>query len=445
MFDSLSDRLADTFKKLKGHGKLSEKNIADAMREVRLALLEADVNYKVAKDFITGVRDRAVGQEVMKSLTPAQMVIKIVREELASLMGGEAEPLDLSGRTPHVLMMVGLQGAGKTTTAGKLARMLKKSGKKPLLVPADVQRPAAIAQLKTLGSQVGVPVHDSNPGGDPVEICVHALSTASREGCDVLILDTAGRLHIDEPLMAELERIKAKMQPSEVLLVADSMTGQDAVNVAESFHEKLGLTGAVLTKVEGDARGGAALSIRAVTNVPLKLMGVGEKLDALEPFHPDRMAGRILGMGDVLSLVEKAAAGFEQEKADALAKKMAKNEFDLEDFREQIKQIKKLGSMESILKMLPGAGKLKELKNMQPDEKEIVRVEAIINSMTPGERAKPTIINASRRKRIAKGSGTTVADVNRLLKNFNQAKKMMKKMTKMGGKRKGLQRMLSSM
>lgn len=445
MFDNLSDRLADTFKKLKGHGKLSEKNIADAMREVRLALLEADVNYKVAKDFIAGVRQRAVGQEVMKSLTPAQMVIKIVREELATLMGGEAEPLNMGGRTPHVLMMVGLQGAGKTTTAGKLARMLRKSGKKPLLVPADVQRPAAIEQLKTLGRQLDVPVHDSNPGGDPVDICVQALSTASREGCDVLILDTAGRLHIDEPLMAELERIKAKMQPDEVLLVADSMTGQDAVNVAESFHGKLGLTGAVLTKVEGDARGGAALSIRAVTGVPLKLMGVGEKLDALEPFHPDRMAGRILGMGDVLSLVEKAAAGFEQEKADALAKKMAKNEFDLEDFREQIKQIKKLGSMESILKMLPGAGKLKELKNMQPDEKEIVRVEAIISSMTPGERQKPQIINASRRKRIAKGSGTTVADVNRLLKNFNQAKKMMKKMTKMGGKRGGLKKLLSSM
>ncbi|ADK86522.1 signal recognition particle protein [Desulfarculus baarsii DSM 2075] len=445
MFDNLSDRLAETFKRLKGHGKLSEANIADALREVRLALLEADVNYKVAKDFVAGVRERAVGQEVMKSLTPAQQVIKIVREELSSLMGGQAEGLNLIGRPPQVLMMVGLQGAGKTTTAGKLARMLAGMGKKPLLVPADVQRPAAIEQLKKLGAQLGVPVHDSDPGGDPVDICVRALGTASRLGCDALILDTAGRLHIDEPLMAQLERIKQKLQPGEILLVADAMTGQDAVNVAEAFHQRLGLSGVVLTKVEGDARGGAALSIRAVTGVPIKLVGVGEKLDALEPFHPDRMAGRILGMGDVLSLVEKAASAFEQEKAQALAKKMAKNEFDLEDFREQIRQIRKLGSLESILGMLPGAGKLKGMKDMQPDEKEIGRVEAIISSMTPGERAKPQIIDASRRKRIAAGSGVTVADVNRLLKNFTQAKKMMKQVSKLGGKRKGLKRLLASM
>jgi signal recognition particle subunit SRP54 len=442
MFDHLSDRLAETFKRLKGHGKLTEQNIADAMREVRLALLEADVNYKVVKDFISQVKKRAVGQEVMRSITPAQMVIKIVHDELCTLMGKEGEPLVLTGKPPLVYMMVGLQGAGKTTTSAKLALKLKKNGKKPFLVPADVQRPAAIEQLKRLGKQVDVPVFDTDPDKDPVDICIASLAAAAREECDVLILDTAGRLHVDEALMAQLKAIKERLMPQEVLLVADSMTGQDAVNVAQSFHETLGLTGVVLTKVEGDARGGAAISIRAVVDVPIKFLGVGEKLDALEVFHPDRLANRILGMGDVLSLVEKAGEALDQEKAASLAKKMAKNQFTLEDFRDQLKQIRSMGSLESILKMLPGAGKLKNMKNMAPDEKEIKRIEAIIGSMTVAERQNHNIINASRRKRIARGSGTTVTDVNRLLKNFRQSQKMMKQMARMGPK-KGLGKMLS--
>ncbi len=445
MFDHLSDRLASTFKALKGHGKLSENNISEALREVRLALLEADVNYKVAKQFIASIKERAVGQEVMKSLTPAQQVIKIVQEELTALMGGEAEPLDLGGRAPHVFMMVGLQGSGKTTTSGKLALMLRKKGRQPYLVPADTQRPAAIDQLKKLGAQIDVPVFDSDPSQDPVDICMQSLAGASRAGCDVVILDTAGRLHVDDLLMEQLERIQAKLSPREVLLVADAMTGQDAVNVAEAFHARLGLTGVVLTKVEGDARGGAALSIRAVTGVPIKLVGVGEKLDAIEPFHPDRLAGRILGMGDVLTLVEKAGEAFEMEQAEALAKKMATDSFTLEDFADQLKQLKKMGSLEGLLSMLPGAGKMKGLKNLQPDEKEMVKTEAIIGSMTRDERANHQIINASRRKRIARGSGTTVSDVNRLLKNFAQARKMMKGMAKMGGKRKQLARLMEGL
>ncbi len=446
MFDHLSDRLAQTFKRLKGHGKLSESNISEALREVRLALLEADVNYKVAKDFIVRIRERAVGQEVMQSLTPAQQVIKIVKEELSELMGGSAEPLNLVGKPPLVFMLVGLQGSGKTTTSAKLALMLKKKGRSPYLVPADTQRPAAIDQLKKLGAEIGVPVFDSDPVQAPLDICLQALSGASRENCDLLILDTAGRLHVDDELMAELEGIRAKLNPQEVMLVADAMTGQDAVNVAESFHQRLGLSGVVLSKVEGDARGGAALSIRAVTDVPIKLVGVGEKLDAIEAFHPDRMAGRILGMGDVLTLVEKAGEAFEADQAEALAKKMATNSFTLEDFREQMQQLKKMGSLDGILKMLPGAGKLKGMKNLTPDEKELKRTEAIICSMTPAERANHQIINGSRRKRIAKGSGTSVADVNRLLKNFAQAKKMMKGMAKMGGgKKKQLAQLLGSM
>ncbi len=441
MFDHLSDRLAETFKRLKGHGKLSEKNIADALREVRLALLEADVHYKVAKDFIEQVRQRAVGQEVAGSLTPAQVVVKIVHEEMTALMGGEAQPLSLAGRPPLIYMMVGLQGSGKTTTSAKVALALKKKGRHPFLVPADVQRPAAIEQLKRLGAQIQVPVNDSDPGKSPVEICVQALAAAARANADVLILDTAGRLHVDEPLMAELKAIHERLRPQEVLLVADAMTGQDAVNVAKAFHERLGLNGVILSKVEGDARGGAALSIRAVTGVPIKLLGVGEKLDALEAFHPGRMAGRILGMGDVLSLVEKAQEAYDQDKAKDLAKKLAKNAFTLEDFRDQLQQIKKMGSLESILNMLPGAGKLKKLKDFQPDEKEIKRTEAIINSMTMAERKDAGIINASRRKRIATGSGTTVAEVNRLLKNFAEARKMMKNITRMGP-RKGLGRLM---
>lgn len=445
MFDNLSDRLALTFKRLKGHGKLSESNISEALREVRLALLEADVNYKVAKEFIAKIKDRAVGQEVMKSLTPAQQVIKIVRDELCELMGGEAEPLNLTGKAPHVFMMVGLQGSGKTTTSGKLALMLKKQGRNPYLVPADTQRPAAIEQLKKLGAQIQVPVFDSNPAQDPVDICVQSLSGASRAGCDVIILDTAGRLHVDHELMAQLERIESRLRPQEVLLVADAMTGQDAVNVAQAFHEQLGLTGVVLTKVEGDARGGAALSIRAVSQVPIKLVGVGEKLDAIEAFYPDRLAGRILGMGDMLTLVEKAGEAFEAEKAEALAKKMATDNFTLDDFKDQLQQLKKMGSLDGLLSMLPGAGKLKGMKNLQPDEKELKRTEAIINSMTPGERGNHQIINSSRRKRIARGSGTSVSEVNRLLKNFTQARKMMKGMAKMGGKKKQLARLMGAM
>jgi len=445
MFDNLSDRLALTFKRLKGHGKLSESNISEALREVRLALLEADVNYKVAKEFIAKIKDRAVGQEVMKSLTPAQQVIKIVRDELCALMGGEAEPLNLGGKAPHVFMMVGLQGSGKTTTSGKLALMLKKQGRNPYLVPADTQRPAAIEQLKKLGAQIQVPVFDSDPAQDPVDICVQSLSGASRAGCDVIILDTAGRLHVDHELMAQLERIQGRLRPQEVLLVADAMTGQDAVNVAQAFHQQLGLTGVVLTKVEGDARGGAALSIRAVSQVPIKLVGVGEKLDAIEAFHPDRLAGRILGMGDMLTLVEKAGEAFEAEKAEALAKKMATDNFTLDDFKDQLQQLKKMGSLDGLLSMLPGAGKLKGLKDLQPDEKELKRTEAIINSMTPGERGNHQIINSSRRKRIARGSGTSVSEVNRLLKNFTQARKMMKGMAKMGGKKKQLARLMGAM
>jgi signal recognition particle subunit SRP54 len=442
MFDNLSDRLAQTFKSLKGHGKLSDKNIADALREVRLALLEADVNYKVAKDFIARIKERAVGQEVMQSLTPAQQVVKIVNQELAELMGGKAEPLNLVGRPPLIYMMVGLQGSGKTTTSAKLALELKKRGRTPYLVPADLQRPAAVEQLKRLGNQIQVPVWDSDPKSNPVDVCVAALHGASQENADVIILDTAGRLHVDEPLMAELKEIKDRLKPTELLLVADSMTGQDAVNVASSFNERLGLTGVVLTKVEGDARGGAALSIKAVVDIPIKLVGVGEKLDALETFHPDRLAGRILGMGDVLSLVEKAEAAFDEKKAKELAKKMAKQAFTLDDFRDQLQQLKKMGSLDSLLGMIPGMGKkLKGLKNMTPDNKELKRTEAIINSMTPGERSNYKIINASRKKRIASGSGTTVTDVNRLLKNFAQAQKMMKSMSRMGG-RKGMPPMM---
>jgi len=441
MFDQLSGRLAETFKRLKGHGKLTEKNIADALREVRLALLEADVHYKVAKDFVERVRARAVGQEVMASLTPAQQVIKVVHQELAALMGGRVQMLSLTGQPPQVLMMVGLQGSGKTTTSAKLALDLKKRGKRPFLVPADVQRPAAIEQLKRLGEQIKVPVFDTDPAAKVVETCLLAKSAAAHEGADAVIIDTAGRLHVDEPLMEELRTIKARLAPQEVLLVADAMTGQDAVNVAQAFQQSVGLTGAILTKVEGDARGGAALSIRAVVDVPLKYVGVGEKLEALEPFHPERMAGRILGMGDVLSLVEKASEAFDQEKAQALAAKMAKNAFTLEDFRDQLRQIKKMGSLESILSMLPGGAKLKGMKQMVPEEKELKRVEAIISSMTPAERGDYTIINASRRQRISAGSGTSVSEVNRLLKNFAQARKMMKQMTRLGGK-KGLGRML---
>jgi len=433
MFDSLSEKLNRVFKKLKGRGRLSEANIQDALKEVRLALLEADVNYKVVKKLIEDIRGRAVGQDVLESLTPGQQIVKIVNEELTRLMGESRTGLELVGETPHSLMLVGLQGSGKTTTAAKLAAHLRKQGRHPLLVPADVYRPAAVDQLKKLGLQIDVPVYPTEKGQTPDEICLDAMAGAGAQGADVLILDTAGRLHVDEALMNELVVIKEKINPTEILLVADAMTGQDAVNVAEHFNDTLDITGVILSKMEGDARGGAALSIKAVTGKPIKFVGVGEKISALEPFHPDRMASQILGMGDVLSLIERAEAQFDEKEARKLEKKLKKNEFDLEDFRSQLKQMKKLGSLEDILGMLPGMGKLKQLKNLKPDEKELVKVEAIINSMTHDERRRFKIINGSRRRRIATGSGTKVQDVNRLLKNFVQTKKMMEQFTKKGG------------
>ncbi len=430
MFNNLSDRLNSVFKRLKGYGRLSEDNIQEAMREVRLALLEADVNYKVVKEFIARVKERAVGQEVMESLTPGQQVVKIVHEELISLLGGAASGLDLAGRQPAVIMVVGLQGSGKTTTAAKLAKWLKKKGRRPYLVPADVYRPAAIEQLQTLGRQVGVPVHPCSAGDDPVEIARKAVASAAADKRDTVLIDTAGRLHVDEALMNELKEMKEAVKPQEILLVADAMTGQDAVNIASAFDGELSITGVVLTKVEGDARGGAALSIRQVTGKPIKFVGVGEKLDEIEVFHPDRIANRILGMGDVLSLIEKAQDTIDRDKALELQKKLKQDQFTLEDFRDQLRQIRKMGSLEELLSMIPGFSKMKQLKDLTPDEKELVHIEAIINSMTPEERRNYQIINASRRKRIAKGSGTTVQDVNRLLKNYAQMSKMLKKMRK---------------
>jgi signal recognition particle subunit SRP54 len=433
MFDSLSEKLNRVFKKLKGRGRLSEANIQDALKEVRLALLEADVNYKVVKKLIEDIRGRAVGQDVLDSLTPGQQIIKIVNEELSRLMGESRKGLELTGESPYSLMLVGLQGSGKTTTAAKLASYLRKQGKHPYLVPADIDRPAAVDQLKKLGLQIDVPVYPTEKGQTPNEICMDAMGKAGAEGADVLILDTAGRLHVDEALMGELVAIKENINPTEILLVADAMTGQDAVNVAKHFNEALDISGVILSKMEGDARGGAALSIKAVTGKPIKFVGVGEKISALEPFHPDRMASQILGMGDVLSLIEKAEEQFDEKEARKLEQKLKKSEFDLEDFRTQLKQMKKLGSLEDILGMLPGMGKLKKLKNLKPDEKELVKVEAMINSMTREERRRFKIINGSRRRRIATGSGTTVQDVNRLLKNFVQTKKMMEQFTKKGG------------
>ncbi len=432
MFESLSDKLNGVFKKLTGRGKLSEAHLQDALKEVRLALLEADVNYKVVKRLVEDIRKRAVGQEVLQSLTPGQQVIKIVNEELTRLMGETVQGLQLVGRTPHSVMLVGLQGSGKTTTAAKLARYLRKQGRHPYLVPADIYRPAAIDQLKKLGTQINAPVYPSDTHQRPEDICVDALGKAGGAGADVMIIDTAGRLHIDEDLMAELVRIKEKIDPDEILLVADAMTGQDAVNVAKHFNENVDISGVILTKIEGDARGGAALSIRAVTDKPIKFIGVGEKIEALEPFYPERMASQILGMGDVLSLIEKAQEEFDEKEARKLEKRIRKSEFDLEDFQSQLNQIKKLGSLDQILSMLPGAGKLKKLKQFKPDEKELVKVEAIIKSMTNQEKRNYKILNGSRRRRIARGSGTSVQDVNRLLKNFIQTKKMMEHFMKKG-------------
>ncbi|MGA9479948.1 MAG: signal recognition particle protein, partial [Desulfobacterales bacterium] len=423
MFDNLSDKLNAVFKKLKGHGKLTEKNIEEGLREVRLALLEADVHYRVAKKFIADIRERALGREVLSSLTPGQQVVKIVFDELTTLMGARNESLNLAGTQPVAIMLVGLQGSGKTTTAGKLAIHLRKIGKKPYLVPADVYRPAAIDQLKKLGDQLSVPVFASTSDMDPIRICQDARTAAAREGCDTLLLDTAGRLHIDAALMDELKSIREAVDPSDILLVADAMTGQDAVNIAKAFDEALGIGGVILTKTDGDARGGAALSIKAVTDKPIKFIGVGEKLDQLEPFHPERMASTILGMGDVLTLIEKAQATVDEKKAAELERKLRKSQFTLEDFRDQMVQIRKMGSLSDLLKMIPGVGGSKQLKNLKVDDRELVRIEAIINSMTPEERRRHAVINGSRRKRIAGGSGTSIQDVNRLLKNYTQVMK----------------------
>lgn len=442
MFDNLSEKLDSVFKKLRGHGRLNEQHIKETMREIRLVLLEADVNFRVVKDFVARVGERSVGQDVLKSLTPGQQVIKIVREELASLMGeGEDNQLNLAARPPVPIMLCGLQGAGKTTTCGKLALKLRRDKRNPLLVPADVYRPAAIEQLKTLGRQIGVEVFDSQPEQNPVDICTKAKEYAELNGFDTIILDTAGRLHIDSELMQELQRIVSAIVPQEILFVADAMTGQDAVNVAASFDEQIPLSGVVLTKLDGDARGGAALSIRAVTGKPIKLVGMGEKLDALEQFHPDRMAQRILGMGDVLSLIEKAQQAVDVEDAAEMEQRLRKEGFTLETFLEQMQMIKKMGSVESLLKMIPGAGKaMKKAGGMQLPEEELKKIEAIIRSMTPKERLDHRILNGSRRLRIANGSGTRVQDVNQLLKRFTEAQKMMKKMQKMGPK--GLKGML---
>lgn len=438
-FEGLADRLQQTISKIRGKGKVSEQDVKEMMREVRLALLEADVNFKVVKDFVKKVSERAVGQEVMKSLTPGQQVIKVVKEELTELMGGEESKIAVAKKSPTVIMMVGLQGAGKTTTTGKLANLLrKKHNRKPMMVAADIYRPAAIQQLQTLGKQLDMPVFSLGDQVNPVEIAKQAIEKAKEEHHDYVILDTAGRLHIDEELMDELQKVKEVANPEEIFLVVDSMTGQDAVNVAKSFNEQLGLTGVVLTKLDGDTRGGAALSIRAVTNTPIKFAALGEKLDAIEPFHPERMASRILGMGDVLTLIEKAQANVDQDKAKELEQKMRTMSFTLDDFLEQLGQVRNMGPLDELIQMMPGAGKMKGLKNVQVDEKQLNHIEAIIKSMTTKEKEQPEVINASRRKRIAKGSGTSVQEVNRLLKQFDEMKKMMKQMTNMSkGKKKG--------
>ena len=426
IFEGLSDKLQGAFSKLKSKGKLTEKDVKAAMREVKLALLEADVNFKVVKDFVKKVQERCVGQEVMESLTPAQHVIKIVNEELTALMGDVQSKITISSKPPTIIMMVGLQGAGKTTTSGKLGGYFKKQGKKPLLVACDVYRPAAIKQLEVVGSSLGIEVFNMGDKENPVNIAKAGLSHAMKNNNDLVIIDTAGRLHIDE----ELKSIKSEVKPHEILLVVDSMTGQDAVNVAESFDNALGIDGVVLTKLDGDTRGGAALSIRAVTQKPIKFIGMGEKLYDLEPFHPDRMASRILGMGDVLSLIEKAQETMDMEKAKALGAKLKKQEFDFEDFLDQMEQIQKMGSMDKILGMIPGMGDIKnQLGDVDMNGKEMNRVKAIIQSMTIEERRNPQILNASRKRRIAKGSGTSVQEVNKLIKQLNEMKKMMKMFT----------------
>ncbi len=433
MFDTLTDRLQDVFKRLRGKGKLTERDVDEALREVRMALLEADVNFKVVKDFVARIRERAVGGEVLESLSPAQQVIKIVHEELVAMLG-TASRIDLGSGTPTVIMLVGLQGSGKTTTAGKLALQLRKSGQRPLLVAADMQRPAAVQQLITLGRQIDIPVYSESAGAPP-DICQRALGRARELASTVVILDTAGRLHVDDALMEELSAIKSRINPREVLLVADAMTGQDAVRVAEEFHRRLALTGLILTKLDGDARGGAALSIRAVTGVPIKYICVGEKLDAIEQFHPDRLAGRILGMGDVLSLIERAQESLDQKQAAGMEKKLRSGTYDLEDFLQQLQQVKRMGPLSQLLEMVPGfRSAVKQLPAEALDDRQLRRVEAIISSMTRAERRDPSIIDGSRRRRIARGSGTQPADVNQLLNQFRQAQKLVRQMTNARGR-----------
>ncbi|SEB19511.1 signal recognition particle subunit SRP54 [Thalassobacillus cyri] len=437
-FEGLADRLQNTIQRIKGKGKVTEQDVKEMTREVRLALLEADVNFKVVKDFVKRVKERAVGQEVMESLTPGQQVIKVVKEELTNLMGGDESKIAVAKRPPTVIMMVGLQGAGKTTTTGKLANHLrKKHNRKPMLVAADVYRPAAINQLQTLGKQLDLPVYAKGTDANPVDIANEAIAEAKENHYDYVIIDTAGRLHIDGELMGELQQIKDNVQPDEIFLVVDAMTGQDAVNVAESFDEQLEVSGVVLTKLDGDTRGGAALSIKAVTGKPIKFAGMGEKLDQLEAFHPERMASRILGMGDVLTLIEKAQDNVDEKRAKELEEKMRSASFTFDDFLEQMGQVRNMGPLDELLDMIPGANKMKGLKNAQIDEKQISHVEAIIQSMTKKERQEPSLMNASRKRRIAKGSGTSVSEVNRLLKQFEEMKKMMKQMSNMQKGKKG--------
>ena len=434
MFQSLSDKLANAFKKFRSKGKLTEKDVREGMREVKLALLEADVNFKVVREFVNKVTERAVGSEVLESLLPAQQIIKIVNEELVSLMGNENAKLEIASKPPTVIMMCGLQGAGKTTHCGKLAAMYKKKGKNPLLVACDVYRPAAVDQLHVVGDQLGIPVFSMGTNISPVEIAKAGVEHARRHGHDMVFIDTAGRLHIDEKLMAELESIKNSLEVTEILLVIDSMLGQDAVNVAKSFNDLLDITGVILTKMDGDTRGGAALSVRYITGKPIKFIGTGEKLDAIEPFYPDRLASRILGMGDMLSLIEKAEAAYDEKKAAELERKMREATFTLEDYLEQLAQLKNMGSLESLLGMMPGMNR-SAMKDMKVDDKAMARTEGIILSMTKKEREKPEIINSSRKKRIANGAGVGVDEVNRLLKSFEQMKKMMKQFSGSGGKR----------
>ena len=440
MFDNLSEKLQRVFKNLRGEGKLTPENMEAALREVRVALLEADVHFRVVKQFIEGVKEKAMGEEVLAALSPAQQVVKIVRDELIKLLGTHHSKLRMANEPPSSILIVGLQGSGKTTSTGKLAKYLSKNGNNPLMVSVDVYRPAARQQLSVIARDIKLPVYAGAPEETkPADLARSARREAVQTGRDVVLVDTAGRLHIDDQLMEELQQLKELLQPSEILFVADAMTGQDAVKSADEFHKRLGITGVILTKMDGDARGGAALSIRAITNQPLKFVGVGEKFDALEPFHPERVAQRILGMGDVLSLIEKVEQNIDQRQAEEMQRKLIENEFTLEDFRDQIKQIRKLGPLESILGMMPQLGPLKNLKDVKVDENEITRIVAIIDSMTPRERHNHMIINGARRRRIAKGSGTTVQEVNSLLKQYGQARKMMKSFSGGGflGKRLG--------